>query len=141
MKGTPGASRRPRKPPLAQLETERRALELRRAGVTFDAIADSLGFAHRSGAHNAVARALARNPEPAGEDVRALEVDRLDRMLVAVWQRAMTGDSKAMDQALKISERRARLLGLDAPTTAAQVKPPRPRLLVWNDDEPPDPAA
>ena len=47
--------------------------------------------------------------------LRAIELRRLDMMLKAVSPRAMRGDVKAIGAALRISERRAKLLGLDAP--------------------------
>ena len=55
------------------LETERKALELRRAGVTYGAIADRLGYRTEAGARNAVTRALARNPAADAAAVRELE--------------------------------------------------------------------
>src|SRR5664280_3101378 len=109
------------RPREGQLDIERKALELRRAGGTYEAIAERLGYQTRNGAHRAVARALARNPAADAAGVRELETERLDRLLVAVWPVAMKGDAKAVDQVLKIAERRARLLGLDVPTTVTEV--------------------
>ena len=122
------------RPREGQLDIERKALELRRAGGTYEAIAERLGYQTRNGAHRAVARALARNPAADADAVRELETDRLDRLLVAVWPVALKGEPKAVDQVLKIAERRARLLGLDVPTHVAEVTPPRPRL-IWEDDD------
>lgn len=56
--------------------------------------------------------------EPADE-LRSLELERLDRLLLGVWSQAAKGNQGAVDRALKIMERRARLLGLDAPTKQA----------------------
>lgn len=56
----------------------------------------------------------ARMQEPA-EDVRRMEIERLDRMLNAMWEKIDEGDEKAITAGLKVMERRARLLGLDAP--------------------------
>ena len=57
--------------------------------------------------------------EPADE-LRTLELERLDRLLLGVWGQAAKGNQGAVDRALKIMERRARLLGLDAPTKVQQ---------------------
>lgn len=122
----------PRKPKPEVLEAERQTLELRRAGVSFDVIAKRLGYASRGSAAAAVKRALARAVPEAADDVRELEVDRLDRLLFAVWPAAMKSDPKAIDQALKIAERRARLLGLDVPTTTAEIPPPKNKL-IWEE--------
>lgn len=49
------------------------------------------------------------------EEIVQIETRRLDRLQRGIWQRAVQGDLGAIDRALKIAERRARLLGLDAP--------------------------
>jgi hypothetical protein len=49
------------------------------------------------------------------EDIRRLELDRLDRVLAVVGPMAEGGDLQAVDRLLRIQERRASLLGLDAP--------------------------
>jgi len=91
------------------------ALELRQAGATYQVIADQLGYADAHGAHRAVASALKASLREPAEGLRALELVRLDSMLLALWKRVRNGDERAVDRALKIEERRARLLGLDAP--------------------------
>ncbi|HKJ76511.1 MAG TPA: hypothetical protein VKA64_04830, partial [Gammaproteobacteria bacterium] len=66
-----------------------------------------------------VSRALAEiNAKTAedAEEVKRLELERLDRMLLSLWPKVTNGDPQAVEKALKVSERRARLLGIDAPT-------------------------
>lgn len=46
---------------------------------------------------------------------RMIELERLDKMFMVVYDQALGGSLKATDRALKIMERRARLLGLDQP--------------------------
>lgn len=53
---------------------------------------------------------------PVRQAVIEMELDRLDAMFLAIAGRAAQGDVAAIDRALRIQERRARLLGLDAPT-------------------------
>lgn len=91
------------------------ALELRKAGVGFPQIAERLGYRHASGAYEAVRAALKRTETPPADDVRALALERLDRILFAIWKRALDGDLLCIDRVLRIEERRAKLLGLDAP--------------------------
>ena len=67
---------------------------------------------------------------PAVSMLRELEVQRLDAMLYAVWNDAQQGDAGAVSTALKISERRSRLLGLDAPHTVEART--RIDVLSWN---------
>lgn len=46
---------------------------------------------------------------------RMIELERLDKMFLVVYDQALGGSLKATDRALKIMERRAKLLGLDQP--------------------------
>lgn len=97
-------------------ERQAAALELRLAGQEYAAIADELGYANKSGAYKAVQNALTAIIREPAEQLVTLEVARLDAMLRAVWKRIVgKGELGAIDRALKIMERRARLLGLDKP--------------------------
>ncbi len=100
------------------LDLQRQALELRKAGVDFRQIADRLGYRGPSGAHAAVKAALLATIQQPADEVRRLEVARLDAMLLAVWTKVREGDPAAVNSALKIMHRRALLLGLDAPVQA-----------------------
>lgn len=102
-------------PSAEQIEKEKQALELRRAGVTYDVIAERVGFSDRTIARRYVMRALGRTLQEPADDVRRIEVDRLDRLQRALWPAAMQGDDKAIGSVLKVMDRRAKLLGLDAP--------------------------
>jgi len=98
-------------------DKERQALELRRAGATYDEIAQAIGYATAQGAYLAYNRALKRALLEAGADeVREMELDRLDRLQRAYWPKALGGDGKAADRVLKIMEHRAKYLGLYQPT-------------------------
>jgi hypothetical protein len=96
-------------------ERARQALELRKAGVDYRTIAERLGYAHASGAYDAVKRALKALTKVPAEELRELECARLDAMLMGVWNAAKAGDDKAIQSVLRIMRRRADLLGLDAP--------------------------
>lgn len=99
---------------LTTAERDRQALELRKAGAQFSVIAARLGYANESGAYKAVQRGLKATLQEPADELRTLETQRLDRMLMAVWQDAISGDVKAVDRVLRIIEQRARLLGLNA---------------------------
>lgn len=102
----------------SQLAAEQ-VLKLRIAGASFPEIARQLGISVTwawESCRNAILRTL---QEPA-EEVRKLEAERLDRLMLAQWQLAVAGDKDAAQMAIKIMERRAKLLGLDAPTTTVQ---------------------
>lgn len=94
-------------------ERDARALDLRRAGVALPRIAAELQYSSAATAETGIARALKAQGtvfDPA--DVRALELDRLDRLQQAVWVKAVKGDLKAIEQAQKLSEARVRLAGI-----------------------------
>lgn len=97
-------------------EREVLALAARARGATFAQIGLELGCTPQA-AHKAVDRALAATEKAvlgAAGRLRALEIVRLDAVLAAIWPAAMGGDLGAVDRVVKISARRARLLGLDA---------------------------
>lgn len=98
------------------MDKERRVIELRRAGVTYDVIADEVGYSNASGAYHAFTRAMKRTLRESGsEELRELEADRLDRLQRFTWPAAAQGDLRAIETILRIMARRARLLGLDSP--------------------------
>jgi hypothetical protein len=94
-----------------------RALELRKAGAPYRQIARDLGVDVHT-AHADVAAELADLRETAvGEAtaLRALELERLDGMTSGLWPQIRAGSPLAVSAAVRVSERRSRLLGLDAP--------------------------
>lgn len=104
-------------------ENRARAVELRKAGATYEQIGQQLGITKQS-AHEAVTAAMRETAQTTAEtaaDVIQLELARLDQMLTGLWAQARQGVPVAVDRVLRIMERRARLLGLDAegPVTAA----------------------
>lgn len=100
-------------PSAETIARETHVLELRRAGASFDKIATELKLYDRSDAHKIYKRALARTLQEPAAEIRTLEADRLDRLQLAVWTKALRGDLPAVDRVLRVMERRARLLGLD----------------------------
>jgi hypothetical protein len=101
------------------LERERKALELRKGGATFEQIAQALGYSDRSNAHKAVRKAMRETIQEPAHQVRELELERLDVLLKALWPTALaTGhkdQARTVERCLAIMARRSALLGLDAP--------------------------
>ena len=98
-------------------ERRYKALELRKSGASFRAIGSQLNISHvqaREDIHRAL-RDLADKQMELAAEYRQLELERLDRLMLAVWGNATKGDVGSINAALKISDRRAKLLGLDAP--------------------------
>lgn len=94
-------------------ERRSRALDLRKAGATYDQIAQQLGFANRGNAQRAVQTALREITAEPAREVLTLELERLDTMLLGLWSDARRGKLGAVDRVLRIQERRARYQGLD----------------------------
>lgn len=98
------------------------ATRLRAEGVPYREIADRLGYPSENAANKAVLGLLQRTEADAVADLRALEAERLDHLtrvtlegIVASVQSAQGLSAPLVSAAVRISERRARLLGLDAP--------------------------
>lgn len=110
------AGRRPRNTGLKTIqEVERgaKALELRKAGATYEEIAKQLGYADPSGPQKVVMRMLqAIRREPA-EELVTLELSRIDRLFLTAYDQALKGSLPAIDRCIRLMERRAALLGLD----------------------------
>lgn len=94
------------------------AMALRRQGLSYRKIGARLGVSQTQ-AHKDVLECLAelaKERQAETEHHVTLELERLDALYEAVSTKAEKGDIAAINTALKIAERRARLLGLDAPT-------------------------
>jgi len=124
-------------------ERRKQAIEMRLGGASFDDIADKLGYSDRAAAHKDITRALETHVAEMHQGVEVLretELQRLDVLWADAWAvlkrehitvshgRVVYDDStgepiadpgpvlQAINTLLKIQERRAKYLGLDAPT-------------------------
>ena len=116
------AQQRPHRGGRGQVEAiaERRtlALELRKAGGSYREIARQLGVDVHT-AHADVMAELATLREKTVEqaaELRDLELQRFDEMTAGLWPQVQKGSPPAVTAAVRVSERRSRLLGLDEPT-------------------------
>lgn len=122
---------------LGALSRRQEALERRIAGHPYRRIARELGVSLNT-AYKDVQRALGDLPahlEQRTEHVRKIELARLDVVATSLWPKVLAGESSACAVYLKVAERRARLLGLDAPIRLeADVQAARP-LMHLTDEE------
>jgi hypothetical protein len=95
------------------VDKEVKVLELRRAGLTWQRIAEETGYSDHSGAYAAYKRAIKRTQQQPADELREQELDRIDRLQLALWPKAMKGDNASINTIVRLMERRARLLGLD----------------------------
>src|SRR4051794_32312269 len=87
-----------------------RAVELAIAGLSYDDIAEQVGYANRGTAWRTVQEAFRDRRHAAIDEHRALELARLDSLHSAYWDAAITGDLKAAEVCLKVIAQRIKLL-------------------------------
>lgn len=123
---------------LSTAQREAEAARLRSRGWSYQRIADEVGYSNKGDAHHAVQKVLRDTVQEPGDELRALELTRLDTLYVAATEvlerehitvsngRVVSASNgaplvddapvlQAIDRLLKIQERRSKLLGLDAP--------------------------
>lgn len=100
----------------ARATRKQEALAMRLAGASTRVIAARLNV-HPSTVYAWVRDAIAAIPQEQAEELRTLELERLDALFFAVYRDALAGDTRAVDACLRIMERRARYLNLDAAPT------------------------
>lgn len=91
------------------------ALSFLMAGFSYEQIADRMDIPENT-VKDLIAKILSRVVNENADEMRALENARLDRAQTAIWTQVLTGDLKAIDMFLRISQRRAKMNGLDEPT-------------------------
>jgi hypothetical protein len=102
-----------------------KALDLRIAGVRYRQIGAQLGVSYQTAfrdVQNALGE-LAKLQAGKAEKLRELEVERCDKLQMAHWSKARSGDEKATRTVLAVMDRRAKLRGLDAPQKYAPTDP------------------
>ena len=118
---------------IAAVEKQWKAVQLRKAGTPFELIAKELGYKTRQHAFYSVEAALRKTLQEPSNELRTLDVQRLDTMIQQLWLFVIAPTVKAVpigggnvamqvwDEAkfhavtvvLRVMERRAKLLGLD----------------------------
>jgi hypothetical protein len=100
---------------IATREKGLKAIELRKAGASFEQIGKTLGMT-RQNAHALVKREhelLKAVCQESVAELRQMELARLDEIQLKLWDKR--GDPRAADTLLRLFERRSKLMGLDAP--------------------------
>lgn len=99
------------------------AVKLRIAGKTFREIAEILHYNSQQAAFDAVKRTLIATAREPADELRSLELERLDELWQVAFGKAKEGDLSAQQSCIRILERRARLVGLDAPQKTTYTDP------------------
>ena len=99
------------------------ALKARAQLLTYQEIANQCGYASPSAARKAILREMDRVVVKNVDELRDLELHMLNTMHSEIWQMFMDKKNKgrlfAADRILAISERRAKLMGMDVPIDQA----------------------
>lgn len=100
-----------------------KALELRAEGLTWDEVAKQSGYKSPQAAQLSVRNALEATLKEPADHLRLIELQRLEMLQKTWFPKAVEGDRDAAAVVLKISERRSKLMGLDAPTQIQAIPP------------------
>jgi hypothetical protein len=100
---------------LQAVDKQAQALRLRLAGISYADIAQQVGYKSASGALQAVKSALKKTLREPANELRTVELARLDEAQSAIWAKVLNGNERAIETFLRISRRRSELLGLNAP--------------------------
>ena len=95
-------------------DRRKKVVALRRQGASISEIARTLDISAATASSDLTAALEAVGRTFDARETMTLELERLDRMMLGVYQDAVNGDDKKIATVLKIMERRARYLGLDA---------------------------
>lgn len=119
---------------LTQAEQRLRIIEMTVAGWTQDMISAAVGLSDIEVANiqRAELDRLERLSLETLDQERRLELSRCDEFIRSLWPKIERGEPRAVEVAIKVCERRSRLLGLDAPekrqvdvdVTVANLTPP-----------------
>jgi hypothetical protein len=134
---SPSASRKK----ITQTVKQAEALKLRIAGATYEEIAQALHYATRSGAYKAIKEALRKTIQEPADEVRQLELARLDALLASVWTQATAAGEprqmEAVDRALRIQAQRTfYITGLKVPEKVEHAGEPMQIQVVYEDPKP-----
>ena len=107
------------------LERQINALDMRISGLSYRSIAEKLKVSHVQiyrDIENELERLAGLRSDKA-ETLRELELQRLDKIINSLDVWVSSGNVGAVNAWIKASERRSKLLGLDAPTKIAPTNP------------------
>lgn len=98
---------------LAQ-EKRRKALELRKAGATYAQIAEAVGYSQPTGARKAVLKAFGEVIQEPVTELKTIQIERLNHMLMVLWPKVQAGDTVAINTSLNVMNKIDALMGTEA---------------------------
>ena len=114
-----------RRETLEAKKRKERVLQFKLSGLRQCQIADQEGITEAAVSKivKKINKDLNDNNENMSLEMRTIENARLDRLTQTLWPGALRGAKSAIDQVIKIMERRAKMNGLDMPTKIANTTP------------------
>ncbi|MGI9273858.1 MAG: sigma factor-like helix-turn-helix DNA-binding protein [Endozoicomonas sp.] len=106
-------------------DLQRKAIELRTLGLSYQQIGDQLGVT-KSAAYKAVSKSLQDIEEETHKLAKlnkTLDLQRLDWIIREAMKLALKGDLHAMDRIMKAIDRRMKIYGFEAPQKIAYTTP------------------
>lgn len=103
-----------------RVRKRQQVMTMRLGGATFEQIATQVGYSDAPKAYLEYKKAMDEAIQPVADEIRYEELRRLDRMILTWWPKALGAANtdpspKAADIVFKCMDKRAKLLGLDAP--------------------------
>lgn len=95
-------------------EKQRQALELRKGGASYASIAQALGYGDQSAARKAVVKAFSEIIQEPAVEVKTIQIERLNHMLLTLWPKVQQGDERSIDTSLRVMDKIDRLMGTEA---------------------------
>lgn len=92
-----------------------KALEMRAAGATFENVAQGLAYSSPSAARRDIEAAFKQAVDVPVKEAVGEELNRCDRLIMALWKEARAGDVHKIDRIIKLMELRGKYLGLFQP--------------------------
>ena len=116
-------------------EKQRKALELRKGGASYAQIAEAVGYRDQGGARKAVMRAFADVIQEPVTEVKTIQIERLNHMLLTLWPKVQIGDERAIDTSLRVMDKIDRLMGTEAAQQVDVAIHQQSAILVINGDK------
>ena len=88
------------------------AVQLRLEGLTYQELAEALGYSHRSAARKAVFRTIKERADMAIDAFKVMKYLELEERHRRSWVDALSGKAGALDACLKTADERVSLHGL-----------------------------
>lgn len=107
-------SRPTRKRNVRAVDRRARAMDMRRDGASLRAIATALGMSCAA-VHETIQVGLRETIEPVSDELREMELQRLDVLWRKLQKGVNAGEADAIRAAVRVIDTRAKLLGMNAP--------------------------